>query len=71
MAKTVRHRKSPRHGESVSIKMFRELQSEVFRLRDAMADIRHESSDNLRRCGELQFQVDELKKTRLGREVLA
>jgi hypothetical protein len=48
----------------VSITLFRELESEVFEMKSAMENIRHESSDNLRRCGELQFEVDELKKRR-------
>ena len=62
MAKTVRHRKSPRNGKFVSIDMFRELESAVFQMRDAVESIRHESSDNLRRCGELQRDVDRLLK---------
>ena len=65
MAKTIRHRKSPRHGKFVSIHRFRELESAVFHMLEAIESIRHESSDNLRRCGELQFEVDELKKARL------
>jgi hypothetical protein len=62
MAKTDRHRKSPRHGKFVSITMFRALESEVLQMRDTMEAVRHESSDNLRRCGELQFELDTLKK---------
>ena len=64
MAKTVRHRKSPRDGKFVSVDTFRELESAVLRMRETIEIIRHESSDNLRRCGELQFEVDELKKGR-------
>ena len=63
MAKTVRHRKSPRQGKFVSLDKFRELEFEVFHMRDTMESIRHESSDNLRRCGELQVELDALKKT--------
>jgi hypothetical protein len=46
----------------VSITRFRELEWEVFQMRDAVESIRHESSDNLRRCGELQCELDQLKK---------
>jgi hypothetical protein len=62
MAKTARQRKSSMHGKFVSITKFRELEWEVFQMRDAMESIRHASSDNLRRCGELQCEVDQLKK---------
>jgi hypothetical protein len=62
MAKAVRHGKSPSNGKSVSITMFRALESEVFQMRDTMEAIRHESSDNVRRCGELQVELDGLKK---------
>jgi hypothetical protein len=62
VAKTVRQRKSSVHGKFVSITRFRELESELLQMKNAMESIRHESSDNLRRCGELQFEVDELKK---------
>ncbi len=62
MAKTARQQKSPIHRTFVSITRFRELESEVCQMRDAMESIRHESSDNLRRCGELQCEVDQLKK---------
>jgi hypothetical protein len=62
MAKPVRHQRSALPGKFVSIDMFRELESEVSQLRDTLENIRHESSANLRRCGELQFAVDELKK---------
>jgi hypothetical protein len=62
MAKAVRHEKSPRHGKVVSITMFRALESEVFQMRDTMEAVRHESSGNMRRCGELQVELDELKK---------
>jgi CRISPR/Cas system type I-B associated protein Csh2 (Cas7 group RAMP superfamily) len=63
VAKLVRQRKSSRLGKFVSISRFRELESEVFQMKNAMESIRHESSNNLRRCGELQYEVDELKKT--------
>jgi hypothetical protein len=62
MAKAVRHGKSPRNGKVVSITMFRALESEVFQMRDTMEAVRHESSDTVRRCGELQVELDELKK---------
>jgi hypothetical protein len=62
MARTARQRKSSILGKFVRITRFRELESEVFQMRDAMESIRHESSDNLRRCGELQCEVDQLKK---------
>ena len=62
MAKSVRQRKSSVDGKFVSITRFRELESEVLQMKDAMESVQHESSDNLRRCGELQFEVDELKK---------
>ena len=62
MAKTVRQRKSSVDGKFVSISRFQELESEVLQMKSAMESIQHESSDNLRRCGELQFEVDELKK---------
>jgi len=42
--------------------MFRALESELLQMRDTMEAVQHESSDNLRRCGELQFEVDALKK---------
>jgi len=61
MAKTTDRRKSPRQ-KFVSVTMFRELESTMLQMRDVMETIRHESSDNLRRCGELQRDVDELKK---------
>jgi hypothetical protein len=63
MAKAVRLLKSSTHGKFVSITRFRELESEVFQIRDALESIRHESANNLRRCGELQFELDGLKKT--------
>ena len=63
MAKTVRRRKSLRRPTSVSLAMFRALESELFQLRETIESVRHESSDNLRRCGELQVEVDALKKT--------
>ena len=56
MAKAVRYRKSPRQGKFVSVTMFRALESEVLQMRDTMEAVRHESSDNLRRCGELQCE---------------
>ena len=62
MAKAVRYKKSPRQGKFVSITMFRALESEVVHMRDAMEAVQHESSDNLRRCGELQCELDMLKK---------
>jgi hypothetical protein len=62
MAKAVRHGKSPSHGKFVSITMFRALESEVFQMRDTMEAVRHESSGTVRRCGELQVELDELKK---------
>jgi hypothetical protein len=62
MATTVRQEKSPRHGKFVSITLFRALESEVFQMQQTIESIRHESSDNLRRCGELQCEVDALKK---------
>ena len=62
MAKPVRQQKSSVDGKFVSITRFRELESEVSQMKHAVESIRHESSDNLRRCGELQFAVDELKK---------
>ena len=62
MAKAVRYRKSPRQGKFVSVTMFRALESEVLQMRDTMEAVRHESSDNLRRCGELQCELDALKK---------
>jgi hypothetical protein len=69
MARTARQRKSSMQVKFVSITRFRELESEVFQMRDTMESIRHESSDNLRRCGELQFEVDALKKAGLNRAV--
>ena len=62
MAKAVRPLKSSMPGKFVSITRFRELESEVFQIRDALENIRHESANNLRRCGELQFELDGLKK---------
>lgn len=62
MAMAARHRKSSLQRKFVSITRFRELESEVFQMRDAMESIRHESSANLRRCGQLQCEVDQLKK---------
>jgi biotin synthase-like enzyme len=62
MAKTARQRKSSTRGQFVSITSFRELQSEMLQMRDAVESIRHESSGNLRRCGELQCELDQLKK---------
>jgi hypothetical protein len=44
--------------------MFRALESELFQIRETIESVRHESSDNLRRCGELQVEVDALKKAR-------
>ena len=70
MAKTDRQQKSPRQVRFVTLHKFHHLESAVFGLRDAIAHIRHESSDNLRRCGELQFQLDALKKA-TEREVSA
>jgi hypothetical protein len=63
MAKLVGRRKSLRRGTFVSLTMFRALESELFQLRETIESVRHESSDNLRRCGELQVEVDALKKT--------
>jgi hypothetical protein len=62
MARSARQRKSSAHGKFVSVARFRELELEVFQMRDAVESIRHESSDNLRRCGELQYEMDKLKK---------
>ena len=62
MAKTVRRRKSLPRGPFVSLTMFRALESEFFQIRETMESVRHESSVNLRRCGELQVEVDALKK---------
>lgn len=62
LAKTVRHRKSPGKGKFVGMTSFRALESKVFQMCETMESIRHESSNNLRRCGELQFELDELKK---------
>ena len=64
MAKTVRRRKSLRRPTFVSLTMFRALESELFQIRETIESVRHESSDNLRRCGELQVEVDALKKAR-------
>jgi hypothetical protein len=62
MASSTRQRKSSVHRKFVSVARFRELECEVLQMRDAMESIRHESSDNLRRCGELQYEMDKLKK---------
>jgi hypothetical protein len=51
--------------------MFRALESEVVQMRDTIDTIRRESSNNLRRCGELQCEVDALKKASLHREAFA
>jgi hypothetical protein len=64
MAKAVRHRKSPGYGKFVSVTKFRALESEVLQMRDTMEAVRIESSDNLRRCGELQCELDALKKVK-------
>jgi hypothetical protein len=66
MAKAVRPQKSSSQGKFVSISRFRELESEVFQMRDALESVRHESSNNLRRCGELQCELDGLKKASLS-----
>ena len=63
MGKLAGRRKSLRRGTFVSLTMFRALESELFQLRETIESVRHESSDNLRRCGELQVEVDALKKT--------
>jgi hypothetical protein len=62
MAKTVRRRKSLPRGTFVSLAMFRALESELLQIRETMDSVRHESSVNLRRCGELQVELDALKK---------
>ena len=64
MAKTVHRRKSLRRPTFVSLTMFRALESELFQIRETIESVRQESSDNLRRCGELQVEVDALKKAR-------
>jgi hypothetical protein len=66
MARSTRQRNSSVHGKFVSVARFRELECEVLQMRDAMESIRHESSDNLRRCGELQYEMDKLKKATRG-----
>jgi predicted nucleic acid-binding Zn-ribbon protein len=64
MAKTPRSR-SPNGRASVTRGQITELGRDIAKLRERMADIdrlRQDCAANLRRCGELQHEIDQLKK---------
>lgn len=64
MTTKAQRRSSSALSKAVALAMFRRLDAEMVGMRSMMEDIRTECSANLRRCGELQRELDEIKKTR-------